>query len=386
MSTETHTPLLIVGAGPFGLALSAYARRLRLDHVVVGRAMGFWKSNMPEGMYLRSGSDWHLDPFNEDTIERYLAARGLGPAEADPLPLDLYLGYCEWFRQQKGIEVIPGHVRRLDRLDGTRPSFRAVLRDGRAITAENVILALGFGYFKHVPEPYPALFPPGRFAHTCDCVDFAPLEGKRVLIVGGRQSAFEWAALIRERGAQAVHLSYRHPTPSFEPSDWSWVNPLVDSMPADPGWFRRLPAGEREEVGRRMWAEGRLKLEPWLAGRIAGGGVNLFPDSRVTSCRESAGGALEVGLSSGQALTVDEVILATGYKVDLSRVPLLARGNILARLEVRNGFPVLDEHFRSNVPGLFFTSMCATQDFGPFFAFTVSARASAAVIGAALSV
>jgi thioredoxin reductase len=386
MTTETHTPLLIVGAGPFGLAMSAYARRLRLDHMVVGRTMSFWKSNMPEGMYLRSGPDWHFDPFNEDTIERYLATRDLGPAEADPLPLDLYLGYCEWFRRRKGIEVIQGHVRQLDRLDGTRPLFRAVLRDGRAITAENVLLALGFGYFKHVPEPYPALFPPGRFAHTRDCVDFAPLEGKRVLIVGGRQSAFEWAALIRERGAQAVHLSYRHPTPSFETSDWSWVNPLVDSMPADPGWFRRLTVEEREEVSRRMWAEGRLKLEPWLAGRIAGGKVNLFPDSQVTTCGESAGGALEVGLSSGEALTVDEVILATGYKVDLSRVPLLARGNILARLEVSNGFPALDEHFRSNIPGLFFTSMCATQDFGPFFAFTVSVRASAAVIGAALSV
>ena len=386
MPTEEHTPLLIVGAGPFGLAMSAYAKRHDMGHVVVGHVMGFWKSNMPEGMYLRSGPDWHLDPFNEDTIECYLAARGLGPAAADPLPLDLYLGYCEWFRQQKGIEVIQGHVRQLDRLDGTRPSFRAVLRDGRAVTADNVVLALGFGYFKHVPEPYPSLFPPGRFAHTLDCVDFAPFEGKRVLIVGGRQSAFEWAALIRERGAQAVHLSYRHPTPSFEPSDWSWVNPLVDAMAADPGWFRRLTAVEKERIGRRMWAEGRLKLEPWLAARVAGGKVNLFPDSRVTACGESAGGALEVGLSSGEALTVDEVILATGYKVDVGRIPLLASGNLLARLEVSNGFPVLDEQFRSNVPGLYFTSMCATQDFGPFFAFTVSVRASASLIGAALRV
>jgi FAD-dependent urate hydroxylase len=384
VSTEKHTPLLIVGAGPFGLAMSAYARRHNLEHVVVGRVMGFWKSNMPSGMFLRSGCDWHFDPFNEDTIERYLGARNLSPAAVDPLPLDLYLGYCEWFRRRKGIEVTPGCVRRLDYADGAAASFRAVLQDGRAITADNVVLALGFSYFKHVPEPYPALFPPGRFAHTCDCVDFTSLKGKRVLIVGGRQSAFEWAALIRERGAEAVHLSYRHPTPSFEPSDWSWVNPLVDSMPADPGWFRRLTAEEKEEVSRRMWAEGRLKMEPWLAARVTGGKVNLFPNSQVTTCGESADGALEVGLSSGEALTVDQVILATGYKVDVGRIPLLAGGNILARLEVRNGFPVLDEHFRSNVPGLYFTSMCATQDFGPFFAFTVSVRASATVIGAAL--
>ena len=381
-----HTTLLIVGAGPFGLAMSAYARRHHIDHLVVGHVMDFWKSNMPDGMLLRSGCDWHYDPFNEDTIESYLWARNLKPADVDPLPLDLYLGYCEWFRRQKGIEVIPGRVGRLDGANDTQPFFKAVLEDGGTIAARNVVLALGFKYFKHVPEPYPALFPPGRFAHTCDCVDFTPLKGKRVLIIGGRQSAFEWAALIREQGADAVHLSYRHPTPSFQQSDWSWVSPLMDSMAADPGWFRRLTAEEKDQVGRRLWAEGRLKLEPWLAARISDGKVKLYPNSWVTTCEELADGALEVGLSTGEALTVDQVILATGYKVDVDQIPLLAEGNILARLEVRNGFPALDEHFQSNIPGLFFTSMCATQDFGPFFAFTVSVRASATLIGSALHV
>ena len=381
---EKYTPLLIVGAGPFGLALSAYARRHHLDHVVLGRVMGFWKSNMPSGMYLRSGCDWHYDPFNEDTIERYLLTRNLTPADADPLPLDLYLDYCEWFRLQKGIEVTPGRVRQLDYADDTQPLFQATLQDGATIKAKNVVLALGFSHFKNVPEPYPTLFPAGRFAHTCDFADFSSLKGKRVLIVGGRQSAFEWAALIREQGAGAVHLTYRHPTPSFEQSDWTWVNPLVDSMVADPGWFRRLTAEEKDQVSRRMWAEGRQKLEPWLVARIAEAKVNLLPNSQVTTCKELPGGALEVGLSTGDALTVDQVILATGYKVDVGQIPLLAKGNILARLEVRNGFPTLDEHFQSSIPGLFFTSMCATQDFGPFFAFTVSVRASAELIGAAL--
>jgi hypothetical protein len=81
---------------------------------------------------------------------------------------------------------------------------------------------------------------------------------------------------------------------------------------------------------------------------------------------------------------VDQIVLATGYKVDVSRIPFLASGNILARLETRNGYPVLDERFQSTVPGLFFTSMCAVQEFGPFFGFTVAVRASARVIGAAL--
>jgi lysine/ornithine N-monooxygenase len=210
------------------------------------------------------------------------------------------------------------------------------------------------------------------------------LRGKRVLIVGGRQSAFEWAALLHENGADTVNLSYRHTTPSFQPSDWSWVNPMVDAIAEDPGWFRRLSEEEKSQVSQRLWAEGRLKLEPWLATRITTDAIKLFPHSYVTSCRELSSHELEVSLVNS-TVVVDQIILATGYKVNVEQVPFLNRGNILSSLEIRNGFPVLDEHFQSNLPGLFFTSMCATQDFGPFFAFTAAVRVSAKLIGAALS-
>ena len=69
----------------------------------------------------------------------------------------------------------------------------------------------------------------------------------------------------------------------------------------------------------------------------------------------------------------------------IEQVPFLARGNILDRLATRNGSPILDEHFQTNVPGLFITSMPAAQDFGPFFGFTVSVRTSAALIGQAIT-
>jgi thioredoxin reductase len=303
----------------------------------------------------------------------------------EPLALDFYLGYVEWFVKRKRIEVLPARVEKLNYIHNRSPYFEAVLQDGKTLTARNVVLALGFRYFKNISEAYSALFPPGRFAHTCNLVDLAPLRGKRVLIIGGRQSAFEWAALLNEQGADTVNLSYRHPTPAFQQADWSWVNPIVDAMVEDPSWFRRMTEDEKKQVNQRLWAEGRLKLEPWLATRITKDGIKLFPESQVTGCKELPNGELEVSLN-GSTLTVDQIILATGYKVDIKRVPLLAQGNILAHLETRNGFPVLDEHFQSNLPGLFFTSMCATQDFGPFFAFTAAIRTSAKLIGAALEV
>lgn len=378
-----HLPLLIIGAGPYGLALAAYAKQKNIEYKVLGKMMDFWKSNMPNGMLLRSACDWHYDPCDQDTFERYLETKNLKPVDVEPIALDVYLGYVEWFVKQKELEILPTWVEQLNYVPGTSPFFEAVLQDGRTLTTKNVVLALGFRYFKNVPEPYSALFPPGRFAHTCDLVDLAPLKGKRLLIIGGRQSAFEWAALLNEAGAETVNLSYRHPTPAFQPSDWSWVNPIVEAIVDNPSWFRRLTEEEKAQVNQRLWAEGRLKLEPWLGARIAKAEIKIFPESHITGCRELSNYELEVSLN-GTTVVVDQIILATGYKVNIEKVPLLTRGNILARLETRNGFPALDEHFQSNLPGLFFTSMCATQDFGPFFAFTAGVRASAKLIGSAL--
>lgn len=376
--------MLIIGAGPFGLSLSAYARHLGLEHQLVGQPMDFWKTHMPQGMYLRSGRDWHLDPLNVHTIEKFLQTRGLTPSDVEPLSLRLYLDYVEWFQEQKQIETIPLCVQRLDRCRDGKNRFRATMSDGQTIAARCVVLAPGFKYFKYLPPDLVARLPRGRYSHTCDRVEFDDLKGKRCLIIGGRQSAFEWAALASEAGASAVHLSHRHNSPAFAESDWTWVTPLVEAMDEHPGWYRALSKSDKEALNQRFWEEGRLKVEPWLEARVRKDTVKLWPGTQVMTCRESANGELEVALDNGTVLTVDHLILATGYKVNMNQVPFLAEGNCLDALATSNGYPVLDEQFRTTIPGLFITSMPATQDFGPFFAFTVSVRASARIIGHAI--
>lgn len=42
--------------------------------------------------------------------------------------------------------------------------------------------------------------------------------------------------------------------------------------------------------------------------------------------------------------------------------------------------PELDEYFQASLPGLFFTGLAATQDFGPFFGFVRGCGASARLI------
>lgn len=378
-----RTRFLIVGAGPFGLAMAAWARQQGIEHVLLGRPMGFWRENMPTGMLLRSACDWHLDPAEEDTIERYLEERGETPADVEPLSIELYLAYARWFQSRKGIEAVPRLVERLD-VDESSGSFRARLADGDSLEASDVLLAPGFRHFAHVPPKLAAILPDGRYEHTCERVELAALGGARVLIVGGRQSAFEWAALLREAGARRVHVVHRHPTPRFEASDWSWVSPMIHRMVEDPGWFRDLPAKERKALERRFWEEGRLKLEPWLAPRVRADRISVWPERSVVACRGSPEGEIAIELDDGETLAVDHVILATGYRVALDRLPYLAAGNLLTRVEIVDGSPRLDRSLQTSVPGLFITSMPATRDFGAFFAFTVSARASAKLVGRAL--
>jgi cation diffusion facilitator CzcD-associated flavoprotein CzcO len=381
---ESETDLLIIGAGPFGLALSAQASHLGIEHLILGKPMEFWHANMPKGMYLRSACDWHLDPLNIHTIECFLQSEAKTAHDVEPLSLDFYHSYAEWFQKQKQITPLPVYVQRLDQVTENN-HFVASTPDGNRYRARNVVIAPGFKHFAHIPKELKARLPAGRFAHTSEFVDFTNATNNRYLIIGGRQSAFEWAALLVEAGASAVDLSHRHDSPAFKASDWSWVNPLVDAMVENPNWFRRLSQAEKDAVTQKLWAEGRLKMEPWLEPRLTSDRVRIWPRTEVVNCLEQQSGESHVELTNGETFAVDRIILATGYKVNIARLPFLSSGNILGRLVTLNGFAVLDDHFQTSVPGLFITSMPATQDFGPFFAFTIAVRTSAKLICEAIA-
>lgn len=378
---QKHTTLLIIGAGPFGLAMAAHTQHLGIDYIIVGKPMEFWKMNMPDGMYLRSTCDWHLDTTGEHTIDKFLQTQQRNCKEVEPLSRQFYLLYVQWFITQKKIECMPSYIQQLDYANY---GYRAVTDDGVTIHAKFVVVAIGFKYFKNLPDEIINRLPASGYSHTCNLVDMCLMKNKRVLILGGRQSAFEWAALLHEAGAETIHLSYRHSTPAFTASNWSWVNELVDHLVEDPSWFRNLSPEEKDAVSKKLWEEGRLKLEPWLAPRIMQDFVYLWPHTFLVRSTALANGACEVLLNNDRAITVDHIILATGYKVNIGKVPFLVNGNILSMLKTDNDFPVLDEYFQTNLPGLFITSMPASQYFGPFFGFTIGVRTSAKLVGKAL--
>jgi FAD-dependent urate hydroxylase len=379
MERPGHVPLLVIGAGPYALSAAAHAKRRGIEPLVVGEPMAFWRQHMPDGMLLRSGTDWHLDADGIDTFEAYLAERGIDPADVDPVPLATFIDYADWFCAQTGIEPRPTFVSSLEQRDGR---FLVSFEDGRQLTADTVVAAPGIARFPVIPDWVPASLSEPRWSHTCTLVRFERLRAARVLIVGGRQSAFEWAALLAEAGAKSVHVVHRHDTPSFETAHWQFVDELMDNTISIPGWFRTLPAEERDAIAQRFWKEGRLKLEPWLPPRLPETVVRVRPRTEVAGSSGLANGEIDVELSDGGRLTVDHVVLATGYRPDLGNVGYLR--SLLDQIDTNDGFPALDEHFQTSAPGLFMPGFVATRDFGPFFGFVRGCPAASTLIGDAL--
>jgi hypothetical protein len=156
---------------------------------------------------------------------------------------------------------------------------------------------------------------------------------------------------------------------------WKFVDEYVAATVDVPGWWRSLGDAERDAIARKFWEVGRLTLEWWLTPRLAGPRFNRWPQTNVVGATCSDGGHTEVELSSGDRLSVDRIVFATGYQADLARVPYLEP--LLPEIAVSDGFPLLDESFQSSVEGLYVEGFAATRDFGPFFGFTRACPAAA---------
>jgi cation diffusion facilitator CzcD-associated flavoprotein CzcO len=375
MEPLSETSLLVIGAGPYGLSTAALAQEHGIETTVVGQPMGFWRDHMPEGMYLRSGLDWHLDPTGVHTLASFVEEHGIGEDQLDPIPIQTFLDYCDWFQSTKRIAV------RQEAVTDVRKSnrrFEATLAGGERIGADALVCAPGVRHYTNVPG-WAASLPAGMGAHTCDLVRFEKLAGASVLIVGGRQSAYEWAALIREHGAERVDVVHRHAVPRFDRVSWKFVDTHVDNTTRIPGYWRNLPREEQERIGRRFWEVGRLTLEHWLTPRLEGEGIHRWPGTEVVDAALSdSGDQLRVTLSNSEQLTVDRVVFASGYRADLTRVPYLS--SLIEEIELSDGFPVLDESFGTTIASLYITGFSATRDFGPFFGFVKASPAAATLI------
>ena len=108
-------------------------------------------------------------------------------------------------------------------------------------------------------------------------------------------------------------------------------------------------------------------------------GVNCLTESRIVQAGAVDGRAqivLAQGDGSTHMLSVDHVVAATGYQVDLARVDFLSP-DMRDQIRLTGGSPALSTHFESSVRGLYFVGAVAADSFGPLLRFAYGARFAA---------
>lgn len=391
--------VVVIGAGPYGLSTASHLQGAGVDPYVIGQSMAFWKMNMPGGMLLRSKSEASNIAAPQQHLSIAAYEKASGRHIADPLPIEDFIAYGEWFQKQVAPNLDTRQVRNV-RHD--QDIFELTLDDGERMHAKSVVLALGIGLFSYRPEQFAGL-PRELAPHSSELSDFSHIAGKRVAVIGKGQSALEYAALLHEKQVE-VQIFTRAPALAFRP--FAWRKHLFRKLtpgplrglsyriipPTDLGdvWTARKMANP--DLFRRQSPEIQEKLlkdcaRPvgayWLPSRLQA--VPVRTSVTVTTAARMATG-LKLALSDGTTDQVDSVVLATGYRVDISKYQILDSSLMQKIQKTPDGYPLLNTGLQTSVDGLYMVGVVAEKTLGPTLRFVTGTsnagpRLAAAIIG-----
>jgi FAD-dependent urate hydroxylase len=374
--------IAIVGAGPYGLSIAA--QLVGQSVRTFGEPMETWRTRMPPYMFLRS--DWQetslAAPGNLGSIDRW--ARVSGEKREEPIPLQKFLRYAEWFRETFAPEGDPSDVAAVER-DGE--GYRLTTAAGEELAARHVVVAVGAVPFAHAPPPL-AEAVGDRVSYATSLQDYEPYRGRRVVVVGGGQGGLESASLAVQAGAD-VELVVRSGLRWFadrEPHKprgrlrqrlyriaypvVGYGPPPLNRLALHPDVFAALPRGARRRLAARILRAGG---SPWLRDEVERD-VDVTEGVAVDGIEQN--GAVRLRLSDGTMREADAVILAAGFRFSLDRLGFLSE-DIRKRVALDEGRPVLDRWFRSTERNLLFVGFAAEHRFGPVARFIPGTRFTA---------
>jgi thioredoxin reductase (NADPH) len=319
--------LIIVGAGPSGLSAAIAAKQRGLEYLVIERgALVNSIYHFPPQMVffttpelLEIGGMPFVSPYDKPTrAEALRYYRKIADA------FDLQIAHDETviaIEPESSAEE-PGGSR------GDRGVFGVETRSGRGVRrvrhARNVILAIGYydrpNLLGIAGEDLPHVHHYYGEPH--------PYYRQRVVIVGGGNSAAEWALELFRAGA---HVTLVHRRVALKPTIKYWVRPDIDNRIKEGSIAARLSTRLTE-------------IRPTsVLLRAAGTSESSAPRPDT-----GADGPTSVSLASDEELPADAVFLLTGYHTDWD---LMERAGImLGEHRVPTYDPVT---YETNVPGLF---------------------------------
>lgn len=370
---------VIIGAGPYGLSAAVYLRAQKIPALIFGKPMEFWRK-MPSTMSLKStwSSVTISDPAHAYTFGRFCKMNQI--RKQGEVPIQAFLNYSQWYQEELVPDVDETYVKLLAR-DGK--NFQVELADGRSVKANRVFVATGLATFARIPD-FASHLPAKLVSHTQDHNNYQAFKDKNVVVVGRGQSAFESAALLYEAGARVELIArgpiiwinrrlYRYTGPAkrlfYPPSD---IGPAgISWIVAFPMLFNALPEETRIAIDTRCLRPAGAR---WIRPRVEGR-VTLTANTSVVGTEEQ-GEEVCLKLSDGTTRQVDHVVLATGYKPDVRRLPYMD-SSLCEEVQQREGYPFLNKWFESSVPHLYFGGSLSGYDFGPLCRHIVGSGASA---------
>jgi putative flavoprotein involved in K+ transport len=369
--------VLVVGAGPAGLAVAACLRRRGVDVLVVdrGAAVGdSWRSRY-DRLHLHT-------PRVQSALPGLRMPRRFGRWVAK----DDVAAYLRHYADHHGISPRFGtEVRCLER-DGD--AWRAET-DGTPLHVRQVVVATGYNRTPVQPDwPGQDAFR-GDVRHASAYTNPEKYRGKDVLVVGAGNTGAEIAADLAESGAGTVWLAVRTPpnvvTRQLGPIPTTL---LAISMDYSPAWvadplnrlLQRIFVGDltryglpaaRSGVVSQMRATGVTPtIDVGLIAELRAGRVT--PVAALTRFDGD-----EAVLADGARLAPDAVIAATGYTTGLA--PMVGHLGVLDD----RGRPLVNGA-KAGVPGLRFVGLTNPLK-GLLFQINLDARATARAIARDLS-
>ncbi len=356
--------------------------------------METWRTRMPRDMLLRSAwEETSLSaPGDAGTIDRWAETVG---ERREPIPLELFLRYADWFARRFVPDRDPSDVARIEA--GATGVYRITTVAGDEVDAGAVVIAVGVMPFAYVPVPLAGLFGTSVSLATGVPDDLERLTGKRVLVIGGGQAGLETAGLAAQAGA-LVELATQgrlHWFADREPHNprgplqrrlyrlaypaVGYGPPPLNRLVLHPDLFAALPIRARNALTRRLLRSGG---SPWLRTLVE---QSVKVSERCTVSRvEQDGAQVRVDLTDGSRREVDQVLIACGYRFDLQRLGFLAP-ELRQRIAVHDGWPRLDRTFRSSDPGISFVGYAAERRFGPLSRFVLGTGFTATRLASALN-
>jgi thioredoxin reductase len=390
----TFSDVLVIGAGPFGLSISAHLKNRGIEHTVVGRPMNTWRAHMPLGLFLKSEPYGSVisAPARGYDIATYSQMHRFDDYvdRVGPLSLERFLGYADWFTDQLVPDVRDLTVTKVTPRDS---GFMVEFAEEVPAFFRQVIIATGVLPYAHIPSELSDL-PSDLMTHSCAHDRLDQFSGRRVAVIGAGQSSLQTAALLHEAGADVQVIARRHEiiweeqvAPEIGLLDYvlrpptklceGWGCAFYDS----PDAFRMLPESIR--VKKALSALGP-KGAWWLRDRVEGVLDVLLGHKLKSAEPHGSGVTLNLDGPEQSSITADHVIAGTGFRVDMARLQFLSE-EIQTGLVKRANCPLVNRAGESTVPGLYFAGAPTVVSLGPGVRFISGTHQTAAQLARSVS-